>query len=445
MRFAIQNINKIHQADILLDGLTVIVGENDTGKSTVGRLLFSVIKSLENVKSVNEKNKQQQLRKFISSLNKRLRSCGVFQTYSIAGRPELASRVAMFFPRTLTEFYDMVSEMGIEEFKRQMHLNIDKLDTATPRLKSLMKNDILNISVSYQDGDKRAASLFTEFNYLAESEFLNQMDLSESKERLVELIGEDNTSYFTLSVSHDGKRTQCEDKESLSEVTYVESPLYLHLLELIGGSVLYRETARKKRTIFGMAPYHIRDFAAKIQDSHYTSYDLFRPETSLDTKGLLDGAFYFDQKKNAILFKRGDMLLYPLNVASGIKSFGVLQLLLDGGYVSANSPLIWDEPENHLHPAWQIEFAKLLVQIAKSGAPLLITTHSPYFLQAIRYYAAAEQLEEYVHYYSAESATDGMVDMVEVTNNLSEVFHRLAAPLAEVMNVDAIRKGIKLP
>ena len=78
----------------------------------------------------------------------------------------------------------------------------------------------------------------------------------------------------------------------------------------------------------------------------------------------------------------------PINVASGIKSFGALQLLLDGYCISNNRPLIWDEPENHLHPHWQVEFAKVIVQIVNSGIPVMISTHSPYFLQAVRYYSA---------------------------------------------------------
>ena len=40
MELRIRNVNKIKSADIQLNGLTVIVGENDSGKSTVGRILF---------------------------------------------------------------------------------------------------------------------------------------------------------------------------------------------------------------------------------------------------------------------------------------------------------------------------------------------------------------------------------------------------------------------
>ena len=46
MRLRIENINKIKEADIALNGLTVIVGENDMGKSTIGRAFFSTIKAV---------------------------------------------------------------------------------------------------------------------------------------------------------------------------------------------------------------------------------------------------------------------------------------------------------------------------------------------------------------------------------------------------------------
>ena len=68
MELKIQNVNKIKSADIKLNGLTVIVGENDSGKSTVGRVLFSVIKSLVNTKVNNARKQEKQLEKHIQSL-----------------------------------------------------------------------------------------------------------------------------------------------------------------------------------------------------------------------------------------------------------------------------------------------------------------------------------------------------------------------------------------
>lgn len=43
MKFNIQNVGIIKQAEIKFDGLTVIAGENDTGKTTLGKYLYGAI------------------------------------------------------------------------------------------------------------------------------------------------------------------------------------------------------------------------------------------------------------------------------------------------------------------------------------------------------------------------------------------------------------------
>jgi predicted ATPase len=49
MELKLNNIGIIKNANITLDGLTVIAGENDTGKSTVGKVLYSLIKTINKV------------------------------------------------------------------------------------------------------------------------------------------------------------------------------------------------------------------------------------------------------------------------------------------------------------------------------------------------------------------------------------------------------------
>ena len=41
MRLEIKNIGRIEEASIEMNGITVIAGENDTGKSTVGKVLYA--------------------------------------------------------------------------------------------------------------------------------------------------------------------------------------------------------------------------------------------------------------------------------------------------------------------------------------------------------------------------------------------------------------------
>lgn len=49
MKLIIKNVGKIDKASVEINGITVIAGENNTGKSTIGRALFSVFNSFHNV------------------------------------------------------------------------------------------------------------------------------------------------------------------------------------------------------------------------------------------------------------------------------------------------------------------------------------------------------------------------------------------------------------
>jgi predicted ATP-dependent endonuclease of OLD family len=41
MKLHIENFRKIASADLELNGLTVVIGDNNTGKSTIGKLWYS--------------------------------------------------------------------------------------------------------------------------------------------------------------------------------------------------------------------------------------------------------------------------------------------------------------------------------------------------------------------------------------------------------------------
>ena len=49
MKLVLKNIGKIESAAVDINGITVIAGENDTGKSTVGRTLFAMFRAFYNI------------------------------------------------------------------------------------------------------------------------------------------------------------------------------------------------------------------------------------------------------------------------------------------------------------------------------------------------------------------------------------------------------------
>lgn len=54
MQIHLKNIGLIQDSSIKLDGLTVITGANDSGKSTVGKALYAVLASVANISEAAE-------------------------------------------------------------------------------------------------------------------------------------------------------------------------------------------------------------------------------------------------------------------------------------------------------------------------------------------------------------------------------------------------------
>ena len=90
--------------------------------------------------------------------------------------------------------------------------------------------------------------------------------------------------------------------------------------------------------------------------------------------------------------------------------------------------LILDEPENHLHPEWLAVLAEVLVKLAVAKCPILITSHSPDLLQAIRFYAKKHGLAQ-LKMYLADPQTHVLEDK---TDKEYEIFDNLSKPINDI-------------
>ncbi len=139
-------------------------------------------------------------------------------------------------------------------------------------------------------------------------------------------------------------------------------------------------------------------------------------------------------KRATLEYRVGEKSLEVKNLSTGLKTFAILKKLLVSGFIEMNGTIILDEPEIHLHPEWQLQFAELIVLLHKEfGLHILLNTHSPYFLNAIEVYAAKYEVADKCKYYLTQN--DNMVSRIEdVTNEIEKIYHKLARPLQILEN-----------
>ena len=100
-------------------------------------------------------------------------------------------------------------------------------------------------------------------------------------------------------------------------------------------------------------------------------------------------------------------------------------MLLKNKKLNENCILIIDEPEVHLHPNWQVKYAEILTIISlKLGVKILLNSHSPYFIEAIKVYS--EKYKNNIKFYSLIDSNDKKAKiLIDKTNDLGFIYNKL--------------------
>lgn len=118
----------------------------------------------------------------------------------------------------------------------------------------------------------------------------------------------------------------------------------------------------------------------------------------------------------------------PSAISAGLKVPVVCAQLLADGVIRKGDTVIWEEPESHLHPRLQVRLAELLVKLQKAlQLHVLITTDSPYLVMALDVYGRKYGTADDGHWYLTEKMDSGSV-VRNVTGHVHEIYDALAAP-----------------
>jgi predicted ATPase len=432
MLVTFKNTGMIKEADIRLDGLTVIAGENDTGKSTIGKLLFCIIKTFNRAEEYGRSYIERKIKNIIEDYYLTLRKKADNESVSNVAK-EGFNEIEKHAIKLLN--VDNNEKEEIEESKSNIAEKALGLMTTIKHIANIGINledlpaqifDIIESKQEREDIYKRSFQSFL-ISVFGDN-IANQYDRrqkylitgEEGKNTIFEIVGSDRPVDLRL-----------KDKLNFQDATFIDSPILLNLSDTVSISKTAVEEGEdsKKKIALLKKPYipeYMKDFILKLKARELETVD---SKIIGDIQDIMKGSFYYDRIENDFIFERDNKTYKGLSIASGILPLGIISILYQGGFLNKKNLLIWDEPENHLHPQWLIQLAEVLVKLVKEGIPMLLISHSPYLIEAVKIYSDKFLEKGNTAFYLSEKKKNTFVSGIsDVTHDLSPIYNILAGP-----------------
>ena len=246
----------------------------------------------------------------------------------------------------------------------------------------------------------------------------------------------DKENEYEISI----KSNKCEKFNATDKTTkekeffdcaFIQTPLLWDFMEFFDSILRMRQNSsiysNNSKQFEIKYPYLLWDLYTQISDDDYLGSDGVGDDIIDDIKSQIIknyGWQFIKEQGKPYRFYLANGKSVPLkNTAIGIKSWGIIQLLLDKNRFKRQRYFIFDEPENHLHPTWQIEFARILVRFVKDEKiKIMISTHSPYMLEGLRVHSKKQNCN--TKFYLAD---DYVIKQINDDNDetLDEIFDKL--------------------
>ncbi len=438
MMLRLENVGAIKKASVNLTGLTIIAGKNGTGKSTIGKTVYTIIKAVKEKDKILEETRKQSaemlcmrtfftLQNDIKNYDARVGiTGGNVNNDAVLLRTQFELNV---FARILIELID---KGQLEEAQSLVYSRLkiisefsDKVGTQTKNLASSFLQTLIDQLKSKDFINDVHAALSYMYNKVFNYQINNLVSHETSK------ITFDNFLSYSVSNNADvlsfSKRLYINKVEPniqstiFQNATLIETPLILQL---------------QKNEDTENIPTYWLDLIEKIKTglkSNNTLLEGVLQDIYKEVNSLLGGSLEYNSDEQKMVFVKNEFnngKLFVNNMSSGEKMLAIFQNFVKSGLLGPEHLLILDEPENHLHPEWQLALAKILTQLAGAGFPILVNSHSPDFIQALKIFSEEdENISSKTKFYLANMNT-GIIE--DKTDMVYEVLDELSTPINNI-------------
>ena len=465
MRLEFSNIGKIAKADITIEGITVVCGENNVGKSTIGKVLYAMYDGFKDASSIINSDRKKYIKEEFEKIHDDLilicqnliieKGESFLKSHTdILETPisdiELDNKTQKSVQRFLSNFSGKKLKPSLQSkyIKRLLEYN-DVSETLNAYCLAIFKEmsipsesinneefvrwnerakDALNKCIAISDAELLGGSIknifygyfFDQFIKIQEPVREAEITLSNSKGKLkikFDPNGFCNEIFRSFSVGSDDLPIYIDDPRILDSIND-----FCFSRELLRPNSSLKPKKSNKKSNDTTDNIRIAMVNQKIQDE------------IKQLEQLMNGKFVI---QNGIVKFKDNNVSYALsveNLSLGMKSMGVLERCLSSGFIQEGSIIILDEPEIHLHPEWQMKYAEYIVLLQKAlDLRVLVTTHSPQFLRAIECYTDKYDTMNKLNVYAFEGESIKNCSYSEY--GVSEIYEKMTAPYDELQDM----------
>lgn len=424
MQLKISNVGKIENATIDVNGITVIAGENNAGKSTIGKTMFAIFNSMNNMDEKIAQERKNRIRNIINGLlkGKIMQNIG-----TISDRRRRINIISTKLLDAIMEYLDSEEVDTLEAYLRKQISETTIFDNHEDE-EEFVTECAAKVEALLAISDKRVMTEVVTrwFGRVFEGQISPLWE--EEIESEIEIVIKDKKILYHF------KENTCISLETevniLHQAFYIDNPF---IVDEMSSYIISSDNIMKN--------YLLNSLQTVSEDIYENIFDVVAAKEKLAeineiSTEVIDG----DIEKNQdgeYCFKSNNYAepLNVVNMSTGMKSFALIKRLLESGNLKEKDVIILDEPEIHLHPEWQLLYAKMIVLLQKQfDLSMIITTHSPYFLDAIDVFSAKYNIADRTKYYLAENTGNTSV-LQDVTNNIDAIYKKLSDPMQMLENL----------
>lgn len=435
LRIKIKKFRAIEEADIELADLTVLTGVNASGKSTIARLFHNVVETNRSYTLWGGRvafsgvffEVLEPLFNLFDDLHYSTRDLRVVVRKFFNADVDLLNDLIIPFQSCVKDVLLKMEQSGVEKIDERLWSAFKRAipdvgeDSSVKALEGWLEqrfDDVMRINNEYCER-KGDAWPFVFMSNLSEFQMQKVDEVSAS---LVKILDGATCVFESQKMSQPFPKIY-SPKKSL----YIEKP----------SSTL--PNVKDGKMFLGREVYNLHDETVELLKG---SPEEIRRMGDNKKSFLCDGSFEAPLDNSLVrggewIYKRSDGRNFQLKeCAEGIKSLATVQILENYGLLDSNTLLIIDEPEVHLHPQWIVECANTLIDLVKEKrVRVLVTSHSPYLVQALQQKAYKKLEQGQCCFYLAEKDGDFTYSYHRLGMNIAPIFRTFNVALDQIAEI----------